>query len=210
MEKISLYDLLSILLPGSLLTLYIMIVANDFNINLHEPELNQYFLLTIYLSVSIVLGSAINLLTRMLLENVYKKTWLYTPMQKLYKEMKKNQFIEEFYNNWFKMLGQISFEKKIETIWDEIYYYLEANEKISVPKSFQSFYFFFRNFFSLTVLLLIPTLVMFLYKWYSLKYTLILTVLIITMIVSIFAAAWNRKMMATRMFWTYYTLNKNK
>jgi len=93
---------------------------------------------------------------------------------------------------------------------------LEANKQINVPKNFQSFYFFFRNFFTLGLLVLTLTIVVYiidlLYQPFHLetvKYIYLIVVSVFVIIVSIIAANWNRKMMVKRMFWTYYSLYKN-
>ena len=76
MEKISLYDLLSILLPGALLTLAIEVIINDFGLKIDSLETNNYFKLTLFLSSSIYIGSLINISTKKLLK-IYKNLCLY-------------------------------------------------------------------------------------------------------------------------------------
>jgi len=208
MEKISLYDLLSILLPGSLLTLFIEMMSKDLNFGFENIELSYYFSLTVFLSSAIFLGSIINILTRKLLK-FYKRIGLYKPLHKIYKQIHKDSEIISYYDSLMdKYPKKYSFEEKIIHIWDKIYYKLEANEKIAVPKTFQSFYFFFRNFFTLSLILLIPVIFMIIYKWFTLKYTIILIVIFVSAPLNIFAGNWNRTKMVVRMFWTYYSLYK--
>jgi len=210
MEKLSLYDFLSVLLPGSLLTLFLLFFVRDLGVDFKQIELNQYFSLMVFLSFSIFLGSIINILTRSLLDKPYKAIGLYEPISKIYSKFSKGKLLEPYYEEMMNKLSpEKDFDEKIEDVWAKIYYTLEANNKIAVPKSFQSFYFFFRNFFTLGLLLLIPAVIMLCYYQFNYYlYTLILTILI--MVLSIFSAKWNRKKMVERMFWTYYVLYGEK
>jgi len=210
MEKISLYDLLSVLLPGALLTLAIEVIAIDLGFDIEALEVNNYFKLTIFLSSSIFIGSLINIFTRKLLW-LYKKFGLYTPIKKIYKSSTDLELIKPFFKEKMNSLEFDSSKKEnIEQLWSVVYYELEATEKINSPKAFQSFYFFFRNFFSLGAILLIPLILLTICHWYSAKYLFLLIIDVLGIIFSISAAKWNRIKMVERMFWTYYSLHKNK
>lgn len=211
MDKLSLYDLLSILLPGSLLSLFLVMLFNDFGYDLDGFELNDYFWLTIYLSSSFFLGSTINILTRSILGfKLYQKFGLYTPIHEIYEKASHNNQLKPFYDSFDIPQGdKMSHQERSGYIWDEIYYDLEATDKISVPKSFQSFYFFFRNFFTLGLFLLLPTIALGLAHWFTAKYIILFIIILFAMGISVFAASWNRKMMVSRMYWTYYSLHKN-
>jgi hypothetical protein len=104
---------------------------------------------------------------------------------------------------------KVEFER-IERLWSEIFYEMEAKDQIKIPKSYQSFYFFFRNFFTLSIILIlfITLIQIFYYKPHLLA--LMLSANIIALITSYIGAKWNRKKMIERMFWTYYSLYKNK
>ena len=209
MEKISLYDLLSILLPGSLFTLFLILIFKELGYNINEPELDQYFSLTIYLSSSIFFGTAINILTRTSLK-IHRFFGLYTPIHELYKKHIKGEKIIHYYKKKMQKLpDNMSFKDKIEEVWDDIYFTLESTGNISVPKNFQSFYFFFRNFFTLGIILIIPEIILYCINDLQTKYLIIIGITLLTILISILAASWNRKMMVKRMFWTYYSLYKN-
>ena len=213
MEKISLYDLLSILLPGAIFTLFIEFMFFQFNWHIDNYEVNEYFKLTIFLSSSIFFGSIINIITRALLDKYYSKTWLYEPIPDIYKKLysDENLPIVKFLTKKLNEIEDNNFNNKIESLWDEIYFELESNNKIKVAKDFQSFYFFFRNFFTLGLLLLFVLIVLTI-VWYNTKHVFayLLGFDVIMMILSIISAKWNRKQMVKRLFWTYYSLHKNE
>ena len=227
MEKISLYDLLSILLPGAIFTLFIEFLFFQFNWHIDNYEVNEYFKLTIFLSSSIFFGSIINILTRAMLNGFYKKISLYTPMYKIFKKIfTKDTILAKKYfdvklveignklgdtNIEIDNLDDKTYHKYIEVLWDEIYFELESNNKIKTAKDFQSFYFFFRNFFTLGLLLFLVLIVLTI-GWYYTKpvFAYLLGFDVIMMILSIISAKWNRKQMAKRLFWTYYSLHKNE
>ena len=227
MEKISLYDLLSILLPGAIFTLFIEFLFFQFNWHIDNYEVNEYFKLTIFLSSSIFFGSIINIFTRAMLNGFYKKISLYTPMYKIFKKIfTKDTILAKKYfdvklveignklgdtNIEIDNLDDKTYHKYIEVLWDEIYFELESNNKIKVAKDFQSFYFFFRNFFTLGLLLFFVLIVVTI-GWYNTKpvFAYLLGIDVIMMALSVFSAKWNRKQMVKRLFWTYYSLHKNE
>lgn len=211
MEKISLYDLLSVLLPGAILTLSIEMLMLNLGFEYDSVATNQYFSLTIFLSFSIFLGSLINISTRGLLK-IYRKIGLYTSIYQIYEQAQALNTIKPFYKKLMDKLcsDDCSKEQKVEQLWSEIYFELEATEKIGSPKSFQSFYFFFRNFFTLTILLYIPLIIVIIINWISFKYLIFLAVNILGTFLSVYAGKWYRERMVERMFWTFYSLNKNK
>jgi hypothetical protein len=218
MQKLSLYDLLSVLLPGAILTLVIEFIGLNFGIEVSSSDLNEYFTLTLFLSSSIFLGSIINISTRNLL-NLYKFIGLYTPLSQIYSKSLGLVHIKPFFQNILDSFT-IDFSKndndsieniekrKLEHLWSIIYYELEAKEDIGAPKAFQSFYFFFRNFFTLGIILFFPLLFLMINKHYEEQYLLFFVFNLISILLSIPAARWNRKQMTERMFWTYYSLNK--
>lgn len=209
MEKISLYDLLSILLPGAILTLAIEVIATDYGLKIDSLEINNYFKLTLFLSSSIFIGSLINISTRRLLK-IYKKIGLFTPLKTIYNSSTELELIKPFLKKKMNSLEFDSKKEKLEQLWPVVYYELEATGKISSPKAFQSFYFFFRNFFTLGIILFLPLLFQLIFYCFSTKYVFLCSINILGIFLSISAARWNRVKMVERMFWTYYSLNKNK
>ena len=106
------------------------------------------------------------------------------------------------------MIKDVKSTEPIDFIWSTIYYELEAKEQISSPKTFQSFYFFFRNFFTIGVLLLIPAAFSFKVIGFNIEYLMLITTIITSILLSIYAGRWYRAKMVERLLWTYYSLNK--
>ncbi len=216
MEKISLYDLLSVLLPGAILTLAIKMLIFDLNINLaiNNFDIDKHFSLTIFLTTSIFLGSLVNALTWKAQKFIHKD-FLFGSISSVYKKIGYTTFqnIKPFFNELhIKLVGKeksdtYTEKEKISHVWSEIYYELEAKQQIGVPKNFQSFYFFFRNFFTTGLILIIFHLVYFIFTG-DYKYLGFLGIDVFAVISSVLAGKWYRKKMIERLFWTYYSLNK--
>ncbi len=210
MEKFSLYTFLSILLPGAVFILYIeYVVSHIFVVDFSAFKPDPFLSIVLNLSVAVFFGSLIDALTRNLLF-VYKFTHLFKPLSRIYPvfEAKKKSFIP-FYQKWMdKLPASLSTHDKIEIIWNEIYYYLEANDHIAVPKSFQSLYFFFRNIFTLAGIIIIISSFLLFGNFTFIQYSLITGISLVVMILSIIAGSINRVLMVERMFWTYYSLKK--
>jgi len=208
MEKISFYDLLSLLLPGSLCSLFILIVANDFGINWNILLLNESYQLIVFLSSAFILGSSIDIVTRKSLK-YYGMIGLYNPIYKIYTKLAKGTPLEPFYKDLKQFTGDEKEDnEKMEVLWSEIFYDLEAKDRINVPKTYQSFYFFYRNFITLSIPIVLVSL--FMMTKFPDKYTCIFVISIIVMLLSFFNARWNRIKMVDRTFWIYYSLNKNR
>jgi len=213
MEKISFYDLLTIFLPGALLTLAIQLILGDIGFPDINLNLDQYFSLTVFLGSSIFLGSFIHYLTELLLPFL-RKVGLFTPIERLYPKMKNLNIMDEYYE---RMKNEIASSSKtkldehgiMEGVWAKIYYYLEANDKIGAPKAFQSFYFFFRNFFTLGIILIIPFITLIVFADSYEKYIFLIIIDLLAIVLSILAGRLNRMKMVERMFWSYYSLRNN-
>jgi len=213
MEKVPFFDLLTILLPGALLTLAIQLFASEFYIPSIHIEMSQYFMLTIFLGSSIFLGSLLNYITELILPFL-RKIGIHTPIEKLYPKINKNLIINDFYEKMKNEISSVfkddpSEHDKIEGVWSIIYFYLEVNEKNGAPKTYQSFYFFFRNFFTLCTFLLVPLTVFIFTSADSEKYIVLSIINFIAIILSVFASRWNRMKMVERVFWNYYSLKRD-
>lgn len=212
MEKISLYDFLSVLLPGALLTLAIKTTIPDAYLGIEKIKLNNYFLLTVFLSMALFLGSCINVLTRNLLD-LYKRFGIHTPLKKIYDEKLNDlAIIKPFFTQMMQSLDIESTSENVRfyALWDIIYFELESTNTIAPSKAFQSFYFFFRNFFTLGFFLFLLMGISMLMHGFSTKYIPLIITNLTMIFLSILAGEWNRKKMVERIFWTYYSLHKNK
>ena len=59
MEKLTFFDLMTIILPGALFTMILQITLKDTVISFDDFSSNTYYALTIFLSLSIFMGSLI-------------------------------------------------------------------------------------------------------------------------------------------------------
>ncbi|WP_446784624.1 type VI-B CRISPR accessory protein Csx27, partial [Macellibacteroides fermentans] len=100
-----------------------------------------------------------------------------------------------------------------EDFYDRMYYTLELSKNNEHPKTFQSFYFFFRQLVLACFILLLLSLVLYglsclnalsLSKpdWGSL--TAFASLIILILITSIILARWYRKRMVEKMYWFFY------
>jgi len=97
--------------------------------------------------------------------------------------------------------------------FDYAYYFLEANDKITAAKGFQSFYFLMRNLFTLSVLAIIGLCLLqavhFISKGHvSSNIFFVIAVLILSLPLIISAARFCRLKMTERIFWTFYLIKK--
>lgn len=239
MDKFSLYDFLGILLPG----LLFLFLLGQFN-NIWDVAPTDYFTLISEfdwgtLGASICFGFIFGMALYILNFELVKKKWfnqltgMYTPVAILYQKMGSfhpvlNEVLNTQAQKWYKRniflsieeFEKLNTEERDEIIrwqdeyFDRAYYELEYLEKISVPKSFQSFYFFFRQIATGCIILVaiaIPyTLI---YKivnchmdivsfFHTVNYVLILSVLTL---MSIWMARWNRKRMVLKLYYTYFS-----
>lgn len=207
MEKLSLYNLLSVLLPGALLTFVIKIILESHGLGMISLKDQDYFSLVIYVSSSLFLGSLINILGIKFLP-VLKFFGLYDSVQNIFENNEQTNTIKSFVLAEVQKIDEVNDYKKYESLWALMYYELEAIDKIGIPKDFQSFYFFFRNFFTLGLILFLPLLFQMIYFWDNDLYKSLFISSVIGAFLSIISGKWNRKKMVERMFWTYYSLHK--
>lgn len=215
MEKLSLYDLLSFLLPGAVAAtlLYFGFLENQ---HFDFSKINDQLASVIFIAVSFFIGSIIHfafdikpfkVLIRIL--GLYEKIPdIYYQNKIELKSYVKETFIEDL--KQFEKYGIKDDSNKIEHLWSKIYYKLEAEEKITTPKSFQSFYFFFRNIASICIITIVVAAIMVIIKGISDTRIITLVIAFIVLVLSILAGRMHRRKMVDRMFWTYYSLYKNK
>lgn len=213
-EKISLFDFLTIVLPGGMLTLAASFIINGTDISWVNTDLNEFYTFIIVLSSSLFLGTFINYLTEIMLP-VIRIFGLYKPIAKIYGNLQSITTFGEFYDKMFdeaalklklKSNREPTFHQKVEYVWNQIYFYLEVNDKNSVPKAHQSYYFFFRNFFTAGLIMLITFIVLIFVSDQSTQFIHYSIMDLCTIILCILAGSWHRKRMVLRMFWNYYAL----
>ena len=216
MDKLSLYELLSFVVPGFFLLkllelFYVKVFGNPNFINSDNISENLFLL-----CISLVVGIIIHVFTNLVILKIkFLSNMIYTPVHNI-KLGDYSKKVIPFLNKDYKLTKghKATIHKKDKPssyLFDFAYYYLEVNGKIAQAKNFQSLYFMFRNFFTISIInILISVLftICFIYKDDSsnqLKYTTILLgILIITLPIIIYVARWLRVKMVERVFESYY------
>lgn len=136
---------------------------------------------------------------------------IHTDLEKIYNTSKSLVPIKPFFEEKMTALALKGSDKShFDFLWSTIYFELEATNSITPSKDFQSFYFFFRNFFTLGFFLFLVIGVSIFINGFSDQYIPLLIANSIMIVLSIPAGEWNRKKMVERIFWTYYSLHNNK
>ncbi len=236
MNKLSLYEILSFMVPGyiliSIVELYNQLVFSGnplFNI---KSDVEKSML---YLALSLFVGLAIHIFTFELIKLSEKKKkifgWynriVYQTVQSL---SKNNEFLIKiipFLNKEYRKISKhdedaVKESKAEYYLFDIAYFYLETNDKITASKNYQSLYFWFRNMFTISLFLIPFSLIVWLIS-FSDNFTCeercyALTILIInTILIFIIAiiTRWLRKKFVTKVLYSYYSIriheiDKNK
>lgn len=213
MEKLSLYDLLSFLLPGavcSILLYYRFLLP----LNIELPEVNDQLEMVIFIAISFFIGSLIHYIFEIkLFEILIKKIGLYQPIPNIYHSKRTGiqKYVKAAFKSDLEEFKKFGFEDEYEQInllWNKIYYKLEAEDKITTPKSFQSFYFFFRNIATLSIFTILFETIFFIFGQGDSYEIEIIGASIVILLLSAFAGRLHRRKMVNRMFYTYYSLYK--
>lgn len=210
MEKLSLYDFFSVLLPGAIFTLCIHIILTDLQFDINFDHWGDYYALTVYLTASFFFGSMINITTKRI-NGLYEKIRMHTRIYNVFIASKMLKDLKPYYYKLAKVKNKEALtDKHVELLWSEMYYELEAQDKNSLPKTNQSFYFFFRNMFTMGFILLPFLLLLNILHIGYINYFLFAVCVLFFMLLSYLAAKSYRKRMVEAMFWIYYSLHKNK
>lgn len=239
MNKFSLYDFLSLIFPGAVFLLLINAIRLILGI---FPGFNLMENWETIILISIISGAILYVLS-FYIEN--KAKWIYhcfgihknildIYMQNHYfhsfiNPVLNKQSVEWYGESIFKVKNEYNElpdkqKKKIRNMHSEfygrMYHVLDFEGKLEIPKSFQSFYFFFRQLViavSVTLLIVLAyTLSMLLYGWQYygiplLTLGLCFSVLIILILVFSWLARWYRNRMVIKMYWFFYVyLNAKK
>ncbi|MHB9141786.1 MAG: type VI-B CRISPR accessory protein Csx27, partial [Paludibacter sp.] len=180
MEKFSLYDLLAVLFPGVIFLYMLNIIREIFSI-FPNYELTDSW--EILLVMAIVSGGVIYVISFLLTSRLkwwYKITQMYQQISGLYQTSDIHETIgtvlnkraNEWYGNdiFFSQsdYNQLPESQKDEVcklqdnFYDRMYYELDYAGKLTTPKSFQSFYLFFRNVFVATAISIFVLLMLYL------------------------------------------------
>lgn len=232
MEKFSLYDLLGLLLPGVLFLHFLGILNSLFvETDLILPDSNLG--LGAYICFSIIFGASLYSASFYLIQRIpiYSEI-LYKPTGTIYMhdyalrsqlDIKLNETsLAWFGKAIFVSLNEETASSKAEQdllckmredFYDRMYYTLELSKNNEHPKTFQSFYFFFRQLVLACIIILLFSAVLYglsrlnvlsLLKpeWESLSGFISLIILILA--TSILLARWYRKRMVEKMYWSFF------
>ncbi len=219
MEKFSLYEILSFLIPGFILIKIILMYqqfvfgVSDF-INMESKFEENILLICLSLFAGVVLHFfSFKLCKRKGLkwiENIIMPGWK--------KVSDKNEsikiiipFLNKEYNRLQKHFEVTDKNKVDQHLYDFAYYYLEVNDKISAAKSFQSLYHWFKNMYIISVALLVPSFVIWLIasaeKYCDSQKQYALWMMIINIILLVFFIPTARRLneiMIKKVLWSYY------
>lgn len=237
MDKFSLYDLLGLLLPGVILV-WMVNLLNSFYGFLPFPIIPADWTVGIWilLCLALIAGAMLYAVNFWLVEKgkIYLKlTGIYKPVADLYLEMHPlhqimngalNYKARKWYNreiffdadvfNGFGLPEQEQLKALQDKYYDRMYYELDYHGKMEQAKTFQSFYFFFRQLVSVCWLLAILSVLLQLVslipasglKQPPADWLVWLIIFLLAMLcLSVAMARWYRKRMVKKMYWAYFT-----
>lgn len=229
MDKLSIYELLSFIIPGYVATRIVEYYLKFYNVTLPFPMEGKMDENLHLLVIAIILGVAIHVLTFKVISHPklkWMKSWIYKPEDEYIKNSKegelpmimtavKSHYESDKQHNDEKSEIKLSADKSIEYYgwtFDFAYYYLEVNDKITQAKNFQSFYFLFRNLFVMSmvhfVMLFFLCIASFFtiarYSMLNISTALIVLLLLLLTWLIVVVTNWLRGKMIYRVFWSYY------
>lgn len=237
MEKFTLYDLLGLFLPGVLFIFFCNVLNNLYNVC---PALltsgGSDIGIGILLCFALVTGAMLYSVNFYLEKKAGWYRWLFGMKKKvadLFLEMTSlhqlmnttlNRKAVEWYGkeiyfskDRFNALPETDQEQAKDTqdeYYDRMYYELEYMNKIDTPKTFQSFYYFFRQLVTASMVLLVMLVILQVASLIpcsgliqpELNIPIWLAIcFLITLILSAGNARWYRKSMIAKMYWAYFT-----
>ena len=245
MEKFSIYDLLALILPGALFVFFLSVFNKIFGIIQIDLNFSQWELIIgVYLCLIIIFGALLYIIGFWSKSSFFNKVFkfhikvynIYHCKTELCDTMSEvlNQKSQDWYNNVifnkeddFNNLCDDDKKKQsklMDKFYDRMYYELEYLNLIDTPKTFQSFYLFFREIILASSILIVFGILLYLLVFIiwcfsltqfistpDIQNTVItFTVLLFFLISSTILARWYRKRMVLKMFWAYFTyLNLN-
>jgi hypothetical protein len=220
MDKLSLYEILSFVIPGFILVfitnLYTDCVFNLSNFLDTTNDISESLLLFV---VSLFFGIVIHIITFRFLKTSRLKWYKKLIFKSVQAISADNAFIQRvipFLNDEYKKVRKHHEEPVNETeaeanLFDFAYLYLEVNDKITPAKNFQSMYFWFRNMFTMSIILVPISILLYGITFYmdlshgQKNYALwIIIINIILGIVIIPTANWLREKLIEKVLWSYY------
>lgn len=211
MDRLSIYELLSFVVPGVII-IELMNFSAEYVFRkdriITAGNLSEGLL---FFAIALFIGCLIHIITFRLIKRKWYKKLACTPMDK----MKNDEYITEILPHLkeiYRANKGISATENISngSVFDTAYYYLEAQDKISQAKNFQSIYFLFRNIVTLSLFVLPVSVIFLLASFFMNDCSLsekIITIIIGTFVLgglSSVIAQWFRVKMTDRIFGLYY------
>lgn len=214
MDKLSLYEILSFVIPGfiviKLVDIFRFLLLGSNNL-FSSDNIGDSLIL---FCVSLIFGVIIHVLTTQItLKISFFKKLVYTSVKDV--ELGKySKLIIPYLNEEYTKLkkhdcDENTSDQPTDYLFDFAYYYLEVNDKITQVKNFQSLYFMFRNFFTIGLILVPILLFTISYSYYNKldqtqNFGLSLLIVFIGLLVIIYVSRWLRIKMIERVFESYY------
>jgi hypothetical protein len=216
MEKFSLYELLSFIVPGFMVIFLVNLYAESvmgYKLIENISAIN-FFESMIYIIASLVVGILFHRLTFALINWKWYQKLVYPAVGEIVKKHGEIEpVLSDLEQNYKKMYPEktIQFDEKYyDEIFDLAYYFLEVNDKIGQIKSFQSLYFFFRNMITLAMISFVVVLPLTIFgacifPAFSICHSCyFLVALLISFLIFVEPARWLRKKMIVRLFRSYH------
>ena len=232
MEKFSLYDLLAVLFPGIIFLYMLNSIRELFGLFPLSELTDKWELLIVMAAVAGAVIYVISFLLTSKVKWLYKVMGLYQHISGLYQSADIHETVGTELNKkateWYgkdiffskSEYNQFSDTQKDEVcefqdnFYDRMYYELDYAGKLTTPKSFQSFYLFFRNVFVATAISIVILLLLYLINLIPLfnfstpdgNDTIITSIaLIFIFLCSTHIARWYRERTIVKMYWYFYT-----
>lgn len=226
MDKLSLYEILSFVVPG-----FVAIkVAEFFNSSFLENEKwfnyeSKFEESLVLFLLSFFVGILVHIITFRFI-SIKKMKWYRSLIYKTPQEISsKDRFIQKtipFLNNDYLATKKHDEDLPMPNeaaynLFDYAYHYLEINDKVATAKNFQSMYYWFRNMFTICLITFFITLIFiiltYIYDFNSeapKKLYWFLFIIIIFGIMLIPSTQWLRKKLVEKVFWAYYVERTHK
>lgn len=217
MDKLSIYELLSFVMPGALIIFFInnylkYVMKHDEIMNVNN--IGDSLILFCF---SLLIGAVIHVITFVYFSKIkWYKNFFYKDISKIeFNDFTQKiiPFINEEYRTSNKHDALIIDEQiPAENLFDFAYFYLETDGKNGQGKNFQSIYFLFRNIVTSCIIalpiLMIITLVLYLFNddIEIFKHSVFsILLLIIILIILTMITPWFRRKMIDTVFGSYYS-----
>lgn len=203
---------MSIFLPGSVLGFIIYLKNPFFDEWVTGENIPELILIGVAVSAIFFLGIFFQMLGYFMNDNFYKWTGLFYRTHKVFTKSKSLEPAKEFVRKQCVSYLKADDYSKVDSVrfghfFDVVYYQLEVKAVIEPAKSYQSFFFFFRNFLTLSILLfLYSTLEAFVCSsWNENAVYLFLSAAVL--LISYLSAKWSQHKMVEKVFWLYYSIH---